>query len=168
MDENFWIEKWKKGKIPFHVDEVSPYLMKYFSLLSDQKDLLGVEHALVPLCGKTKDIIWLSDQGLKTTGVELSSQAIEQFFSENKLRFRNNINEKFDNYECLDKKIKMVLGNFFKLNSKDIGPIDFIYDYKAYLAIPKEMRKQYVSKLNVFLSAHGHILLLVFDFESEL
>ena len=40
---------------------------------------------LVPLCGKSLDMIWLAQQGHRVIGVELSDVAVESFFSENGL-----------------------------------------------------------------------------------
>lgn len=40
---------------------------------------------LVPLCGKSRDMLWLNGLGHPIDGFELSALAIEQFFSENQL-----------------------------------------------------------------------------------
>jgi thiopurine S-methyltransferase len=40
---------------------------------------------LIPLCGKSLDIVWLSSLGHDVVGIEFSNVGIEQFFSENNI-----------------------------------------------------------------------------------
>ncbi len=39
------------------------------------------------MCGKSLDMIWLAEQGLQVTGIEISALAIETFFAENELDY---------------------------------------------------------------------------------
>ena len=41
----------------------------------------------VPLCGKTLDMVWLSEQGFNVVGCEISEVAAQQFFNENNIPF---------------------------------------------------------------------------------
>ncbi|MFO1505908.1 MAG: hypothetical protein U1F23_02325 [Lysobacterales bacterium] len=54
-------------------------------LLQKHWPALGVApgaRVLVPLCGKTLDMLWLAEQGLHVLGVDLAPLAIESFLHE--------------------------------------------------------------------------------------
>ncbi len=80
MEAQYWKGKWKAGDIGFHQSEVESLLVEHFSRLEPGT-------VLVPLCGKSLDMIWLKSKGWKVIGVELSSVACEAFFEENGLSF---------------------------------------------------------------------------------
>lgn len=72
MEHEFWEEIWQAGDIPFHNAEVAPALARFWSGL----DIADGATVLVPLCGKSLDMIWLRDQGYKMVGAELSELAV--------------------------------------------------------------------------------------------
>lgn len=78
MQSEFWLERWERGEIGFHLDDINPYLRQYWP----QMQLAVGSRVLVPLCGKSLDLMWLRDQGYRVAGVELSRQAVEAFFRE--------------------------------------------------------------------------------------
>src|SRR5450830_150029 len=78
MDSQFWRERWARNQIGFHLPEVNPYLQRHWPLLA----LAQGAKVLVPLCGKSLDLVWLASQGHRVLGVELSEQAVDAFFSE--------------------------------------------------------------------------------------
>src|SRR5690606_282577 len=82
MDADFWLERWNEGRTHFHQDRVTPLLQKLWPTLA----LPAGSRVLVPLCGKSLDMVWLAEQDMRVLGVELSPLAVEQFFSENKLQ----------------------------------------------------------------------------------
>src|SRR5690606_26877264 len=82
MNVDFWLERWRHGQTGFHQSRVTPLLPKYCPSLS----LRPGSRVLVPLCGKTLDMLLLAEQGYDVLGVELSSLAVEQFFAENGLQ----------------------------------------------------------------------------------
>ncbi|MNP32022.1 Thiopurine S-methyltransferase [compost metagenome] len=54
MDEQFWQARWAENQIGFHQRETNPYLERYWS----QLQLPTGCQVLVPLCGKTLDMLW--------------------------------------------------------------------------------------------------------------
>ena len=68
MKKDFWLERWEKAEIGFHQDDYNPYLREYWQQLQLARDSL----IFVPLCGKSRDMIWLNSQGFPVLGVELS------------------------------------------------------------------------------------------------
>src|SRR3569623_953180 len=43
------------------------------------------KNIFIPLCGKSKDMLWLRAQGHAVIGVEVVARAVEAFFAENAL-----------------------------------------------------------------------------------
>jgi len=82
MDAEFWLERWREGRTHFHQEKISPLLQKYWPTLA----LPAAGQVLVPLAGKSLDMLWLAAQGHRVLGVELSQLAVEQFFNENNLQ----------------------------------------------------------------------------------
>ena len=82
MDAEFWLERWREGRTHFHQTRITPLLQKYWPTLAVPKG----GRVLVPLAGKSLDMVWLAAQGHAVLGVELSQLAVDQFFEENELR----------------------------------------------------------------------------------
>ena len=78
MDAHFWHEKWQNREIGFHEGSPNSLLVKHFNDLK----LEPSSTMFVPLCGKTKDIAWLLEKGIKVAGVELNETAIRELFDE--------------------------------------------------------------------------------------
>lgn len=157
MKNEFWLNKWKSDDILFHQEEVNSNLILYFSKLHLQKN----DHILVPLCGKSKDMLWLSEQGLQVIGVELSPIACNDFFSELGVKpiIRNHNAFKIYQYNT----IKVICGDFFALSAEDLPLIQAVYDCKALIALPLELRKKYVKHLISCIGDQVKILLVTID-----
>ncbi len=76
MDHDFWHDRWHSGRIGFHESRPNPLLVKHFARLK----LKPQERIFLPLCGKTLDIDWLLDQGIRVAGAELSELAVQEVF----------------------------------------------------------------------------------------
>jgi len=116
----------------------------------------------VPLCGKTKDMVWLADRGLTVLGVELVESAVRAFFDETVSEVPHGVSEnEFTVYRGGD--FQLFSGDFFEFNS--YCPIDFVYDRAAMVALPPEMRGRYVDTIKRNLAVGGQILLLTFEYD---
>ena len=78
MSTDWQKDWWEKDHIPFHREDTHPYLMEYLDLLKLEKGA----NILVPLCGKTVDMIFLRDKGFNVFGADISPTALEQFSNE--------------------------------------------------------------------------------------
>ena len=76
MKAAFWHEKWANGQLGFHQEKINSRLKKYWSELDPDKG----EAVFVPLCGKTLDMQWLTQQGHPVVGNEISDVACRDFF----------------------------------------------------------------------------------------
>ena len=68
-DMQTWDERWKSGNISFHIQQVNTSLSKYIGLLIEDgiSSPKVAKRVLVPLCGKTVDMIFLQNLGHKVT-----------------------------------------------------------------------------------------------------
>ncbi len=155
MDQNnFWLEKWNSGDIPFHEQMVNTDLIAFVNELHLKKG----DAIFVPLCGKTKDIVWLAEQGFKVFGVELSPVACEEFFAELKVTCEIIKLNKFTKYKY--NNIELFCGDFFDLTNKDLPEIKAVYDCKALIALPPNLREKYLNQIVNCLGRKIRILLI--------
>lgn len=159
MDADFWLNAWDKGSIGFHRSDYHPELLKYFKHIKPKGD----DKILVPLCGKSKDMLFLHDQGLKITGVEFSNKACEEFFSENELEFLRTDKNNFDVFE--GKAHTLYCGDYF---SFDPGhKYDAAYDRAAIVALDPKSRTKYAKQYAHLLNKNGKLLLLSFEYDQS-
>jgi len=158
MKSNRWLESWKSGKIGFHQKHVNSRLEKFWPELG----LETSEPVLVPLCGKSLDMLWLSQLGHPVIGVELSEIAVEAFFIENRLPFKQTQTGNLQEFTGTGKAlgIRLLVGDLFDLETAQTGPLTGFYDRASMIALPPEMRQQYVDKLATLLPA-GAVGLLI-------
>ena len=158
MDIDFWLERWSRGEIRFHQQQVNPYLGYYYGELGPPPGQRSALRVFVPLCGKSMDLLWLLENGYETVGVECSELAVEKFFNERQLAFNKTRLEEHVSYKT--GKLEILLGDFFTLKAEDISRFTDIYDRASLIALPAEMRRQYVTKITQ-LQAPGTRTLLI-------
>ena len=159
MEPRFWIDKWKKQETGFHLPSAHPLLQKYFS-----KVFTNQTSVFLPLCGKTQDLIFCSEQGLTVIGNELSELAIEQFFLANQLTPKTEISQKFVLREA--ENISIYQGDYFDLEEHIFENNHAIYDRAALVALPVKMRKNYVEKMKQ-LFPQATMLLITLEYNQQ-
>jgi len=157
MKKEFWLERWKREEIGFHQDEINPYLLEHWPTHSSK--------VFVPLCGKSRDMLWLRQQGHSILGVELSAIAVQTFFKENGYTPHPVTGKKFEHYEA--DNFHILCGDFFNLRKDDLTGVTAVYDRASLVALPPEMRERYVSHLVNILPPATQILLLTFDYQQS-
>src|SRR5690606_2729087 len=161
MNADFWLERWREGQTHFHQSRITPLLQKYWPTL----DLPQGSRVLVPLCGKTLDMLWLAEQGHQVLGVELSPLAVEQFFSENNLRPEMRTSSAGRHY--LAGNIEIICGDIFALDATSLAACTGVYDRAALVALPAAMRAHYVDHVYGHLSRQYQGLLLTLDYPQD-
>ncbi len=157
MEPSVWIDAWEKGNTRFHSEAFNPNLLNHFKSFKIDKNA----NVFVPLCGKSVDMIWLRDQGFHVYGVELSPIAIESFFQENKLAYTITEVPYFRVYKT--DGITLYQGDFFKLDTKTLPNISFVYDRAAIVALPESMRSRYIEHMSSLMQKKAQMLLLTFE-----
>ncbi|MEN5305410.1 MULTISPECIES: thiopurine S-methyltransferase [unclassified Pseudomonas] len=161
MEPAFWQQRWADNQIGFHQAQVNPYLQQYWP----QLQLAPGSRVLVPLCGKSLDLAWLAGQGHRVLGVELSRQAVQAFFHEHGLVPQVTQQGAFEVWCSGD--VALWCGDFFALRAEDVADCVALYDRAALIALPPEMRANYMRLLSQVLPA-GAGLLVTLDYQQEL
>jgi thiopurine S-methyltransferase len=157
MDPDFWHERWLADRIGFHQHATNEYLERYWHLL----DLAG-GRILVPLCGKTLDMLWLQQQGHAVAGIEISPRAVEAFYRESGLHPACTEGHGYSHWSA--DTIDVYCGDFFALKTADIGAINGFYDRAALVAIPRTRRGDYAEHLISLLPSRSSGLLVTMDY----
>lgn len=159
MQHSFWLDKWQKNEIGFHQERFHPALRKHFPRLAKDSTVL------VPLCGKSKDMLWLAEQGYQVIGVELAEQAILDFFAENDLEFTREEQGEFIHFYTNGRAIHLIVGDFFSLDAKSLPQCDALYDRAALVALPQKMRSDYVKQCQSLLTVDARLFLINFSYD---
>lgn len=161
MEPSFWHERWAKDEIGFHQDEYNSHMQAFIERL----DLQPGAHIMVPLCGKSLDLLWLLEQGYRVSGIELSRQAVEDFFAENQLE--TSIDEIESGQRFSHGDLNLYCADFFEFDFASIAPLDAIYDRAALVALPPEMRKRYSKLIDSICPPGIRMLLVTLDYPQE-
>ncbi|MEM7280915.1 MAG: thiopurine S-methyltransferase [Pseudomonadota bacterium] len=157
MKPTFWLQKWEANEIGFHNTEVHP-LLSCWSRLGLPQDA----RVLVPLCGKSVDMIWLAQAGHTVIGAEISEIAAKAFFQENGLQADVTAVGDFQKY--VSGSIEIWVGDFFALQADQLGPVDAIYDRAALIALPQTDRRRYADQCKSLAGEDYKILLIGLEY----
>ena len=161
MDTDFWHERWQANQIGFHQDEINTCLERFWPALEPGHG----KRVFVPLCGKSHDMRWLLQQGYKVIGNELSPLAVAAYFSEHGLTPEKQQVSHHTRWQHDD--IEILCGDFFQLNSSDVGTIDAFYDRASLIALTPAQRPGYAKQLAELLSKDTPGLLVTLDYNQH-
>ncbi|MGF6091631.1 thiopurine S-methyltransferase [Pseudomonas sp. 18173] len=159
MQPEFWHKKWASNQIGFHLPQVNPHLQRFWPQLGLEEST----RVLVPLCGKSLDLLWLAHCGHEVLGVELSEKAVEDFFSEHQLDPTVSEQGPFNVYRA--GSIELWCGDFFALTPGDVADCSALYDRAALIALPPSMREQYATHLKQILPKGSLGVLITLDYD---
>lgn len=138
---------------------MNPLLPAFWQHTAAKRD----DKVLVPLCGKSEDLIWLATKHDEVQGVELSQIAVRAFFAEHfytpTVTPVNGMHELYQFDE-----LSIYTGDFF---TAPVSKADIIYDRAALVALPKEMRAEYAARVKQLLNPGGRILLVTLNYPQE-
>ena len=188
-----WDHKWNneyQSKPGFHLSTANPNLEKWHGKTFNPPLNMPI---LLPLCGKTIDLKWLSDAGHScVVGVEGVKRGIEELRDEmlSSLRCIDDDNESTDitgrrsiwttagerqewfhvgNEKSGQSCISLVCTDFFGVTSATFG-IDVnrpcfgsVYDRGAIVAVPPSSRQDYAGVIDSLLIPGGQILMVTLD-----
>lgn len=161
MHSEFWHERWAANQIGFHQSEIHPDLLGFFEKMAPDR----AGRILVPMCGKSLDLLWLHGQGLEVLGVELVAQAVAAFFAENNLACQQGRDEGFVRHQW--QSLQILGGDFFALANRHVERVTLVYDRGGLEALPPALRLRYVRHLRQLLASGVRLLLVVHEYEQE-
>jgi len=163
QDPQFWHNKWQSDELGFHLEDTNASLVKYWPKL----DVDHTCEVLVPLCGKSLDMVWLRQQGHTVLGVELSPIAAQDFFVENKIAYETTKRGKFQSFS--GDGFTILVGDIFDLTKAETTNIKAVYDRAALIALPTPMQEKYVAHIKSILAPKTQTLLVALEYDpSEL
>lgn len=175
MEHDFWHERWSDGRIGFHEGRPNAFLARHVEVLGPPPGP-AVEASpslrrsiLVPLAGKSQDLVYLASKGFTVVGVELSAKAVADFFAENGLVPTVATVGPFEVWSA--GRIAMFVGDFFALapaHLAAVATITALYDRAAIVALPPEMRARYADHVRTLLAPGTPGLIVTFDYPQEL
>lgn len=155
---SYWINRWQDQDIGWHHQEFNAHLLNHWhSLYLPQGSLV-----LAPLCGKSRDLLWLAEQGYRIRGIELSPLAVESFFTEHKLKPTRISMQGFERWTAGPYEI--YCGDIFDLTLMDNRDIDAVYDRASLVALNPAQRRQYAELLVRSLPEKVKMLLVAMDY----
>ena len=169
MEHSFWHDKWEKMEIGFHLHEVNKALLKYWP----QMQLAAGSVVLVPLCGKTLDLVWLRSQGYAVVGAELSEVALDELAQMLTAELGIELDKTREGEQVFYRGdgVLLVAGDFFTLTAARIQQetgraVAAVYDRAAIVALPEGMRAAYAQHV-LAVSAGAPQLLITLDYDQS-
>jgi thiopurine S-methyltransferase len=161
VDPDFWHARWRNSEIGFHQEEINLHLQNFWAELPVSAD----SPVFVPLCGKSRDLLWLREQGHPVLGVEISPIAVEAFFQDNGLAARHTRQGPFTRWEYAG--LAILCGDFFALRPTDLEGVGALYDRASLIALPPSLRQRYVAQLATILPPATPGLVVTLEYPQE-
>lgn len=165
MEFDFWDNCWERESQPFHLAEAHTFLVKYV-----QQYFSRDEKILVPLSGKSLDLVFLAEQGYYPIGIEFNPKAVNRFIQENQLEFVSQSFPAAKDHQLVryhNDTIEVWLADFFEVTQNHIGNFKQVYDRAAFIALPESMRQPYARHLKSLLAENATILLVIMDYQPD-
>ena len=169
-----WQDRWSTGRTQWHKTEVHASLMKYCDEYLIDGIIGGGGRILVPLCGKTVDMVYLARKRVisEVVGIDGVPKAIEEFIQEqSKEGFDFKEAEIVNGYtKQKGESITLITGDFFDITLDVINGdasntllFDGVWDRGSLVAIDPALREQYVNKIGeLIVKPNGKYLLSTF------
>ncbi len=161
MESQFWHQRWALNQIGFHQAEIQPLLRQHWPQL---KPAPG-QGVLVPLCGKSRDLWWLQEQGQRVVGAELSPVAVQAFYAEAGVAAIATDHGDLQRWHA--QEITLYCGDFFALQPADVADCQLLYDRAALIALPPPMRRAYATHLHALFPKGARLLLITMDYPAS-
>jgi len=154
MNES-WIERWREGRTGWHEPAGNRNLRSHWSASG--------RRVLVPLCGKTPDLLWLEAQGNDVVGVELSEVGVLGFFADNDIEFER-IDGVLPGFRAIGRRITLYCGDFFDFHA---GLFDAHYDRGALVALTDDHRARYAAHTSSLLTPDAEQFVITVEYDQS-
>lgn len=158
--DSFWFDRWREGQIGFHEGKPNDMLEAHVDLLGSHR------RVLVPLCGKTEDLVFLASKGHTVIGVELVEDAVKAFFAEHELT--PEVTSHAHHVQYTAGSISIFAGDYFATSPALLGACDALYDRAALVALPPELRPRYAQHTRSLLAEHPPVIMVTFEYDQAL
>lgn len=157
-DAKFWRDRWAEGRIGFHLDDVHPDLIQYGDAwLGDEP-----HRVFVPMCGKTRDLSWLTARGHDVVAVEIVEQGVRELHEEQGIDAEESREGPFLVFRSA--KLTVYCGDFFDLRPAQVAA-DRVWDRAALIAVDGARRPEYVHHLRSLVQPMWTMLLNALEYD---
>lgn len=150
-----WLERWQVGRTGWHEPTGNRNLKAHWTLSG--------RRVLVPLCGKTPDLLWLEAQGNEVVGIELSEIAVLAFFEDNELEYTR-VDGALPGYRAVSRNVTLCCGDYFEFEAE---PFDAHYDRGALIALTSDLRPRYAAHTSSLLTDHAARFVLSLEYDQS-
>ncbi|XP_010000597.1 PREDICTED: thiopurine S-methyltransferase [Chaetura pelagica] len=165
VSEEEWLRKWETGNVGFHKERGHPLLQKYLDVLLNGRTGLRI---FFPLCGKAVEMKWLADMGHSVVGVEVSEQALREFFAEHGLQYREEPVPEISGakkWQSASGNISLYCCSIYSLSSSIVGKFDGVWDRGALVAVNPRDRQRYASLMVTLMEKNSSYLLVTVSYD---
>ena len=155
-----WHERWVTEQIGWHRPVYNDMMVKHWASIGAKP--YGA--VLVPLCGKSLDMVWLAERGHNVIGLEMVELAVETFFRERNLTPEKAASQQHTTYRC--GPYTVYHGDALALEANTLQ-VDAWYDRAAMIALPATARDGYVQQLRDQTSPGAVGLLITYAYPQE-
>ena len=151
-----WLERWQIGRTGWHEPDGNRNLQEHWRSSG--------RRVLVPMCGKTPDLLWLEEQGNEVVGVELSDIAAQAFFAEHGLdheRTEGPLTE----YRAIGRRVTLYCGDYFEFHETGF---DAHYDRGALVALDADLRPRYARHTDSLLTDDAEQLVITVRYDQSI
>ena len=157
-----WLDRWANGRTGWHEENGNAGLRAHWPILQPQAKQRS--RVLVPLCGKTPDLLWLAEQGHDVVGVEISGIAVRQLFAEHDLTYRVEAGELLDRYTADKIPLTLYCGDYFSFEDE---PFDALFDRGAIVALPDTKRAAYIEHTKQLLKPGATKMIITLEYDQS-
>ena len=153
-----WLGRWVNSRIGWHEQDGNAALKQHWP------EMATGCRVLVPLCGKSPDLVWLAQHGCDVTGIELSEIACKAFFEEQQLSYDVTPSGGLDLYSASRTPIRIFRGDYFDFRE---ASFDALFDRGSLVAFPAADRPAYISHTRSLMRPDAFQLLLTLEYDQS-
>jgi thiopurine S-methyltransferase len=164
-----WDKLYEAKKDEWTSEKVDKEVFKFYDVLvNGSKTGLAI---LVPMCGKSRIMLWFAERGHRVVGIEWSELAVKQFFEENGLAYSTKSCRiggiEMSVYTGHDIAITIYCGDLFAFKEDNLGGFDCIFDHGSIgsFDFTDIKRTVYADLMNAFTKPGGRMVISFFDYE---
>ena len=154
-----WLGRWDQGRIGWHEAAGNEGLKSFWP------DIAKPGSVLVPLCGKTPDLLWLAQRGHDVVGVEVSEIAVEGFFDDHGLEYVRESSGSLSRYTAKNHSLTLFCGDYFDFHAEQF---DALYDRGALVALSADLRPRYVEHTRQLLKPDAMRLVVTLEYDQRI
>jgi thiopurine S-methyltransferase len=158
MDDGFWQQAWATGRLRGEAAGPHPDLVTHAPTV-----LVGARRILVPLCGRSADLIWLAGRWPEIVGIELVEPVVTGFAAGHGLIASHPPVGGFRGYRR--DALTVLAGDFLTADPARVGTFDGGWDRGALVAMPPGRRPAYARVLRALLRPGATILLETYEID---